>query len=109
MAFDLNFVDRGEEAVSTIRYAPVTDGVEVTWDMTGDSGWNLVARFLGVVMDPLFGPMFEDGLERLKLVAEGRAPGGMDLQELPDSTAAAGSPATVDSAAVPDTAAAVVE
>ena len=29
MAFDLNFVDRGEEAVSTIRYAPATDGVEV--------------------------------------------------------------------------------
>jgi hypothetical protein len=88
VAFDLDFVDRGEEAVSTIRYAPVDGGVEVTWDMTGDNGWNIFARFLGVVMDPLFGPMFEDGLDRLKLVAEGRAPGGLDLQDAPDTLGA---------------------
>ena len=31
-------------------------------------------RYLGLLMDTLLGPMFEDGLERLKLVAEDRAP-----------------------------------
>jgi len=86
VAFDLDFVNRGEQAVSTIRYDRTEGQVAVTWDMTGDNGWNPIARFVGIVMDPLFGPMFEDGLERLKLVAEGRAPGALDLQDIPDST-----------------------
>ena len=89
VAFDLHFVDRDEDAKSTLRYRDVPEGVEVTWDMTGDSGWNLIARFSGIVMDPLFGPMFEDGLERLKLVAEGRAPDGALRQAGVDSAAGA--------------------
>jgi hypothetical protein len=88
VAFDLHFVNRGEDAVSTIRYDRTGGRTAVTWDMTGDTGWNPIARFMGIVMDPLFGPMFEDGLERLKLVAEGRAPGALDLQEIPDTTGA---------------------
>jgi hypothetical protein len=88
VAFDLKFVNRGEAARSTLRYGRADGGVAVTWDMSGDSGWNPIARFVGIVMDPLFGPMFEDGLERLKLVAEGRAPGALDLQDVPDATGA---------------------
>jgi hypothetical protein len=42
--------------------------------MQGDSGWNVLNRLLGVMMDPVMGPMLEDGLERLKLVAEDKAP-----------------------------------
>ena len=38
--------------------------------MTGDNGWNLLARYFGLMMDPLMGSMFDEGLARLKLVAE---------------------------------------
>ncbi len=58
-----------------MRYAPAdSGGVAVTWDMSGDSGWNFMARYLGLLMDTTVGPLLDDGLERLKLVAEGKAP-----------------------------------
>jgi hypothetical protein len=74
VAFDLVFTDRGTRAASTLCYAAADSGTVVTWDMQGDSGWNVLNRLLGVMMDPVMGPMLEDGLERLKLVAEDKAP-----------------------------------
>ena len=76
MAYDIAFLDRGTRAACTMVYGAEPDGgTTVTWTMTGDHGWNVMDRYLGLLMDPLLGPMFEDGLERLKLVAEDRAPG----------------------------------
>jgi len=74
IAFDLVFTDRGTRAVSELRFAAADSGTVVTWSMAGDSGWNVMNRLLGVMMDPVMGPMLEDGLERLKLVAEDKAP-----------------------------------
>ena len=53
-----------------MRYAVVDSGVQVTWDMKGDAGFNLLDRFFGLLMDAVVGPMFDEGLARLKLVAE---------------------------------------
>lgn len=76
VAYDIAFVDRGTRAACTMVYGPgPVGGTSITWTMSGDHGWNVMDRYLGLLMDPLLGPMFEDGLERLKLVAEDRAPG----------------------------------
>lgn len=74
VAFDIAFLDRSTRAASALRYGTAPGGVTVTWDVTGDAGWNVLDRYLGLLMDPLLGPMFEDGLARLKLVAEDKLP-----------------------------------
>ncbi len=76
VGYDLAFIDQGTHAACTMVYGPVPGGgTEVTWTMSGNHGWNVMDRYLGLWMGPLQGPMLEDGLERLKLVAEDRAPG----------------------------------
>ena len=70
VGFDLWLNDGSTEAVCTMRYAVVDSGVQVTWDMTGDAGFNLLDRFFGLLMDPVVGPMFDEGLARLKLAVE---------------------------------------
>ena len=69
--FDMVFDKGPTEVVCTMRDAPTdSGGIEVTWVMTGDNGYNLLARYFGLLMDPLMGSMFDEGLARLKLVAE---------------------------------------
>ena len=71
VGFDMVFDKGPTEAICTMRYAPAdSGGIEVTWVMTGDNGYNLLARYFGLLMDPLMGSMFDEGLVRLKLVAE---------------------------------------
>ncbi|RKZ14527.1 hypothetical protein DRQ50_08830 [bacterium] len=70
VGFDLRLNGGSTDAVCTMRYALVDSGVRVTWDMTGDAGYNLLDRFFGLMMDTVIGPMFDEGLTRLKLVAE---------------------------------------
>ena len=58
-------------SVCRIRYHDTGDGnTEVTWEMTGDNGYNILGRFMGLMMGPMVGPMYEEGLARLKLVTE---------------------------------------
>jgi len=48
-----------------------TDGVtSVTWAMNMDMGMNVIAKFMGLMMDGMLGPDFESGLAKLKEVAE---------------------------------------
>lgn len=70
IGFDLELNNGSTEANCTLRYALVDSGVQVTWDMTGDAGYNILDRFFGLMMDTVMGPMFDEGLTRLKLVAE---------------------------------------
>jgi hypothetical protein len=47
--------------------------------MTGDNGLNVLERYLGLMMDAVVGPVFESGLDRLKVAAERpAAPGPAD-------------------------------
>ena len=70
VGFDLTFDDGGTRAACTMSYAPVDSGIQVTWVMTGDNGYDLLSRYFGLLMDSVMGPMFEEGLARLKLLAE---------------------------------------
>ena len=70
VGFDLILDERGRRAVSTMCYADAAGGVEVTWQLAGDNGFNPLGRVAGLLMDMVVGPMFDEGLARLKLVAE---------------------------------------
>ncbi len=70
VAFDLVLGDDGRPAVSRLRYAVVDSGIQVTWDLQGDGGFNPLQRFVGLMMGPYLGPMFDEGLARMKLEAE---------------------------------------
>jgi len=73
VAYDIT--NRRLQARCAMRYAEGDSGrIAVTWEMTGDTGWNFMDRYLGRLMGPIQGPLLDDGLERLKLVAEGKAP-----------------------------------
>lgn len=68
----LDFKDQGL-ATAVWTFAPSGTGVKATWALQGDAGKNPLARYVGLMMDSLVGPMFEDGLTRLKKVAEEQA------------------------------------
>lgn len=56
------------------HFVPQGEFVHTTWRMTGDVGKSLIGRYLGLFMDEMVGDYFDDGLRRLKAVAEA-APG----------------------------------
>jgi hypothetical protein len=66
MAFDRNTY----ESTGSLQYRPVDGGTEVVWTMTGDNGMNILARYFGFLMPSMIGPMFEEGLTRLKMISE---------------------------------------
>jgi uncharacterized protein YndB with AHSA1/START domain len=43
----------------------------VIWRFEGDTGWNPVARWFGLLMDKMIGPNFEKGLAKLAKEVEG--------------------------------------
>jgi effector-binding domain-containing protein len=48
------------------------DSVKVTWIDQGDLGNNPISRYMGLMMENMMGPDFENGLAKLKTVAEAR-------------------------------------
>ena len=70
IAFDMALDGGRKMTACTMRYLPVNGGTEVTWDMSGDNGMNIFARFASLALDPIIGPMFNEGLARLKMVTE---------------------------------------
>jgi len=57
-------------STGSLQYRPVAGGTEVVWNMIGDNGNNIMARYFAGLMPSLIGPQFEEGLARLKLVSE---------------------------------------
>jgi len=70
VTFDLSFDEGNSHHDCAIRYESVAGGTRVTWELIGDNGSNLLERYFGLVMDAFIGPMFEDGLATLKVIAE---------------------------------------
>jgi uncharacterized protein YndB with AHSA1/START domain len=68
----LDFKDQGL-ATAVWTFTPSGSGVKATWALQGDAGMNPLARYVGLMIDSLIGPVFEDGLTRLKKVAEEQA------------------------------------
>lgn len=53
----------------------------MTWGFSGDFGYNLMGRYIGLMMDWFAGPDFEKGLAKLKTTAE-----AMPAQEMQQFT-----------------------
>ena len=70
VAYDMVFKKNSYTSTGSLLYQPVTDGTEVVWHMTGDSGNNIMARYFIGLMPSMVGPQLEEGLARLKLISE---------------------------------------
>lgn len=68
--YGLSFDDGAFTSVAEIQYKVRGDATEVVWIMTGDVGSNLFERYFAVGMDSMVGPMFEQGLQNLKVTVE---------------------------------------
>jgi hypothetical protein len=65
----LAFGRRGS-ARSWIELTPNGGTTRVTWGFGADTGFNPVARYVGLIMDRAIGPDYDKGLARLKAAAE---------------------------------------
>jgi len=69
--YDLYFPDWDSHSIGRVELEPAGDEVRVTWSDEGALGYNPVMRYFGLFFDGMIGPDFEQGLARLKQVAEG--------------------------------------
>lgn len=71
---DLHFMEPFEaQATASLVMQPMADSTRVTWTYDGKNGF--ISRIIAVFknMDSMLGPVFDDGLARLKQVAEADA------------------------------------
>lgn len=66
----LDIGDKGEANIS-YQLKPSGAGTRVVWEFETDVGNNPVGRWVGLTLDRWVGQDYEEGLERLKKVAEG--------------------------------------
>ncbi|QWP76619.1 SRPBCC family protein [Lysobacter sp. K5869] len=60
----------GSQATATYTLAAEGEGTRVTWALDSDHGYNLIARWFGLLMEKMVGKDYEQGLARLKQVLE---------------------------------------
>ena len=65
----LDFAPRGS-AQASFDLVSVDAGTRITWSFTYKTGYDLVGRYMGLLMEGLVGNKFEEGLERLKRLIE---------------------------------------
>jgi len=71
VTYDLYFPEWDSHSTGRVVLAPDGKATRVTWSDEGRLGNNPVLRWLGLFFDRMIGPDFEQGLARLKSVAEG--------------------------------------
>lgn len=66
------YINMGMESnlMGEISYQAVGDSVEVTWTDSGDSGKNLVKRWMSLMIGSMLGKELHQGLEKLKSLVE---------------------------------------
>jgi len=67
----LDFGGMGK-ATATYTLSPEGNGTKVIWGFDEDFGWNLPARYFGLMFEKFIGPDYEQGLAALKAKVEGR-------------------------------------
>ncbi len=72
VAFDLYFPDFGTTSRGDVVFAADGAGTRVTWTMNGDMGRNPLFRWVALFADRMVGKDFDEGLNNLKTLAEGR-------------------------------------
>ena len=68
--YDLDFELGKYKSTGAITLEQAGDRIKVTWSKEGDLGGNPVHRYFGLMMDRMIGPDFEEGLAKLKQIAE---------------------------------------
>lgn len=58
-------------ANAAFTLAATADGTELTWGFVTDLGYNPMARYMGLMMDRMLGPDYEQGLNNIKALVEG--------------------------------------
>lgn len=89
IVFDLDFITPHESSsTGSMTMEKVDDGIIVTWTSYGEFNGLMEKIFMGVFMDmdEMMGPMFEQGLGDLKILAEAEPrsdfePGSMEMEE----------------------------
>ncbi len=71
--YELQFNDGMYKCAAALQYDKKGENTEVLWTMTGDMSFPVVGGYLALMMDSMAGPMFEQGLDKLKKVAEGES------------------------------------
>ncbi|MGD8427980.1 MAG: SRPBCC family protein [Balneolaceae bacterium] len=82
IATDMNFNEEGE-ATGYYRFEPVVGGTKVTWAFETDVGSEPINKYMGLLMDPMVGNDFEEGLQNLKSYVA-TLPSSMMTQEKTD-------------------------
>ncbi|QQP95853.1 SRPBCC family protein [Lysobacter enzymogenes] len=60
----------GSQATATYTLVAEGEGTRVTWALDSDHGYNLMGRWIGLLMEKMVGKDYEQGLARLKQVLE---------------------------------------
>jgi hypothetical protein len=74
VAYDI-YIDMGRSQSAfqgDLRFAREGDDTRVTWTDQGDSGKNLIKRWMSLVFKSMLGKDFETGLANLKMLVEKR-------------------------------------
>ncbi len=69
IAFYLH-IEKGAPATGALRYEPDGEGTKVTWSMQGSIPVPVMGGFIAKSMDGMVGPMFDNGLQKLKKAVE---------------------------------------
>jgi effector-binding domain-containing protein len=59
-----------DKATAFYKLVPDPVGVKITWGFDNDFGYNLIARYFGLMFEKWIGADYEEGLAKLKLLAE---------------------------------------
>ena len=69
----LDFGARGT-AISSITLKTVDEYQLLTWGFDSEFGYDLIGRYMGLMMDKWIGPDYEKGLAKIKAIAEAPSP-----------------------------------
>lgn len=81
VAFNMVLGKHKRMSACSLLYHPTPTGTEVVWQMQGDSGLDIFGRYFNLLLDPLMGPMLDEGLARLKMLAEEPADANTTLED----------------------------
>ena len=70
IAYELDLASLGLKSQGELALQSDGQWTRVTWTMRGELGGNIVRRWIVLLMDPVFGRDFRDGLVNLKTLAE---------------------------------------
>lgn len=68
----LDFGQQGT-AISEIYTKPVGQVTEVTWKLISDAQGSILGKYFNLMLDSMVGPMYEDGLLKLKTICENQS------------------------------------